>query len=160
MTSLRVLPASNYIANYFHWQRPYAQSIQTVDHPPPLDLEMKYRLQERCADRAKTFYEEEYAPLDEISNRNRKPGEGSMLTVYESHYNPQLNKCFIFAQTKIFPNERKTFTFEVKDVNTRQQYAYYSGYDISQCEVHGTACNSELEWWQLVKPYIEELATF
>ena len=136
---------------------------------PHLDTETKYRLQERCADRAKKYYEEAYAALEEEFNRKRKQTDPYMHSVYESHYNLGLNKCFILAQLKYFPihlaEEKTIMTYYVEDVNTRQQYAWYTGsifhgtIGMNVCEVHGSACNSESEWWLLVKPYIEELAS-
>ncbi|HZR62655.1 MAG TPA: hypothetical protein VFA80_17050 [Xanthobacteraceae bacterium] len=156
-----VLASNPQLSAYLHWQQPIAQPTEMQSR---IDPEMKYRLQERCADRAKKFYEEEYEQLEEEANKSRKTGDPILHTVYLNHYNEHLNKCFIFAQTKVLlshdPRDANKYMFTVQDVNTRQQYAYYSGYDISQCKVRGSSCNSELEWWQLVKPYIEELASF
>jgi hypothetical protein len=152
--------AGAYGVNHFRWQQSTAGSVQTDPSLSRADLETKYRLQERCADRAKEFYEERYAGLELELNRHRKPGSSFIHTVYQSHYNTRLNKCFIYAQTKYLPwDVKKTieYTLAVQDVNTRQEYASYSK---TECEVRGSTCDSELEWWRLVKPYIEELAEF
>jgi hypothetical protein len=164
-----VLASSPQLLAYLHLVRPSPIKPQIADEgfkrieAPRIDPEVKYRLQERCADRAKKFYEEEYEQLDEAVNERRKTGDPIMQTVYQDHYNEHLNKCFIFAQRRVLlskdPKDANVYTYEVQDVNSRQQYAYYTGYDIRQCNVHGSSCNSESEWWLLVKPYIEELAS-
>jgi hypothetical protein len=116
-------------------------------------LEQKLRaakLQEQCADQAKVFFQDEYAPL------NRKTEFFSVHTSYASHYNAGLNRCFILAQTQYALADLKGgHNLELLDVSTRQQYAHYSD---SECKVHGAACQSEQEWLTLVKPYLEELA--
>ena len=48
-------------------------------------------------------------------------------------------------------------SLEVSNAVTLQTLAYY--YGSSGCQVHGLTCNSVSEWWLLVRPYIEELAT-
>lgn len=99
--------------------------------------------------------EEEYAQVSQTMNQGTRGG--TYLDVYESHFNVQLNGCFIFEQLKFLSKgEPRIITMEVRDVNTRQTYALYTG---SMCDVHGTTCTSELEWLLLVKPYIEELAS-
>jgi hypothetical protein len=155
-----VLASNPHIMNLFHWQRPIERPVQTdagFEKLTDLDPETKYRLKERCADRAKTFYEEEYASLGETLNH--AGSGGTYIVLYESHFNERLNGCLIFEQLKFLGKDAKQariITMEVRDVNTRQMYALYTG---SMCDVHGTTCTSELEWWLLVKPYIEELAS-
>jgi hypothetical protein len=145
------------LTRYFH-----GQQTATVEAQPNLDAEAKYRLQERCADRAKIFHQEEYAEVEQGLNQTLKERKSdfSILTIYQSHYNARFNKCFIWAQTKYPP--KTTYSMSIQDVNTRQQYAYYanSSNSPSNCMVSGIACKSESEWWTLVKPYIEELASF
>jgi hypothetical protein len=152
-----LLASNPQVAAYLHWQQPMAEATKLQSR---VDPDMELRLQERCADRAKKFYEEEYAQLEQELSLRKKQTDPTVFTVYESHYNLRLNKCFILATTKVFPHdgkEKTTYALHVQDVNTRQQYAYYSR---TECEVRGTTCNSESEWWHLVKPYIEELASF
>jgi hypothetical protein len=150
-----VLASNPRILNYFHPQQTTARPVATDELLPQLDAEAKYRLQERCADRAKKFYEEEYAPNSQTMNQFARGG--IYLDVYESHFNARLNGCFIFEQLKFIATKGETsiITMEVRDVITRQTYALYTG---SMCDVYGTTCKSEFEWWHLVKPYIEELA--
>jgi hypothetical protein len=73
------------LTRYFH-----GQQTATVEAQPNLDAETKYRLQERCADRAKIFHQEEYAEVEQEVNRMIREaprGESSSTpyihTIYE-----------------------------------------------------------------------------
>jgi hypothetical protein len=157
-----VLASNPQVAAYLHWQQPPPQPVKVQPseiQQANIDPETKYRLQERCADQAKKFFEEQKAPraieLNSAQNKLR------ILPTYESHYNIRLNSCFVLVIERHFSADMKeTYepSLEVSNPVTLQDYAYY--YGSSGCKVRGVTCNSQSEWWQLVKPYIEELASF
>lgn len=143
-----VLASNPHVIAYFHRQ----ELTLLADHAQPhLDPETKYRLQERCADRAKKFYEDEYEQSYVESTKHLK-SSNFIIQTYLDHYNEQLNKCFMLVRIK----SSTWGGYEVVDVNSREQIAtYFSEYD---CQVHEITCRSESDWWALVQPYIEELA--
>jgi hypothetical protein len=42
------------------------------------------------------------------------------------------------------------------DLNENKEYGQFIEGGLGVCEVRGTRCNSEAEWRQLAKPYLEE----
>jgi hypothetical protein len=140
-----VVALNPHIVNYFRGQQPVVRPVQMDELPPRLDPEMKYRLQERCADRAKTLFETDY-----------NLGVGGIISNYENHFNASLDKCFMLVWTKdITKGEAKTITLELIDAIENRRYGFWSS---SDCEVRDQYCRTESEWWELVQPYLEKLA--
>jgi hypothetical protein len=156
-----VLASNPQILPYLHQQQPETSNLtaRPTETRPRIDPETRYRLQERCAERAKLFFEQEYAWLTHEMNQRSKPGDGTYLDVYESHFNVQHNACLIFRMLRHLKTGQEAITemMMVDDVTTRHSYALYT--KNSMCDVNGVPCQSELEWFALAKPYIEELAS-
>jgi hypothetical protein len=158
-----VLASNPQVTAYLHRQQlpPQPFKVQPSEiQQANIDPETKYRLQERCADQAKKFFEEEDAPL--AMELNRTQNNLRIIPTYESHYNIRLNSCFVLVSERYFDasagmKEMGEPTLEVRNAVTRQEYANFIGSKV--CEVRGMTCNSQSEWWLLVKPYIEELGT-
>ncbi len=113
-----------------------------------------YELQEHCGKTCEEVFKKEYG----------EPEQG-WLCNYTNHYNRKLNKCFILITATHYPGKKKdslgiTTDMSLWDINERKQYGQFfnavTTKSCFQCEVSGKHCNSEQEWDDLVKPYMEE----
>jgi hypothetical protein len=106
-----------------------------------------YDLQERCAKSAAEKFDKEY-PKEE-----RKPG----LAFYENHYNVRLNRCFMLVddtiQFHLDGASKKYRTLQLVDLHANK---VYGSFDSRECEVMEKKCKSELEFRQLIRPYMED----
>jgi len=118
-----------------------------------------YELQERCGKRAAEVFRREHNPP--IS----KTKDGQTLFNYEGHYSARLNKCFFLEVAVSY--ERKegkptiSKTMRLFELNDNKQYGIYmSGFVMDGppigCEVQDIVCQSENEWRQLLKPFMED----
>jgi len=126
-----------------------------------------YELQERCGRSAAAAMAED------------RPGEivktktGDILTNYESHYSPELNKCFVLEKHSISRREKgvlrafnsealadilenKTYGVLANDLDDERgkQIQHADAAPATICEVNGAFCSSAIEWHSLIKPYI------
>jgi hypothetical protein len=114
-----------------------------------------YELQERCGKRAAEVFNREYGP-----GSNTK-GEQIRFN-YENHYSARLNKCFFLEIAVSYEKEKSTSSkiMRLFDLNDKRQYGtFVSGPTESTpltCVVRGKSCQSESEWQQLVKPFMED----
>lgn len=112
-------------------------------------------LQEKCRIQSEEFFHD-----DQLTNR-RYPEE---MWSYVNHYNKKLNKCFIIITITFLPkHENKTM-----DVGSVTKFLYdvdeYKSYGSSVLVpkkyfmgvVNDKGCQSEEEWHELIKPYMEE----
>jgi hypothetical protein len=111
-----------------------------------------YELQERCGKQAAKFFAAEYKPVTNVQN-------GQMLSNYENHYSPKLNKCFFLEITETIEKRGISESMRLFDLNENKEYgAYFKAYSgkVMQCEVRDQICRSDVEWRQLAKPYLED----
>jgi hypothetical protein len=86
----------------------------------------------------------------------------------EFHYNSRLKKCFFLAITTIIDREGETKLMSLRDLFEKEEDGLYAGLvkkggsDPSQCSVvliepvEQRQCRSEQEWWELIKPYMQD----
>jgi hypothetical protein len=78
---------------------------------------------------------------------------------YQKHYNSRLSKCF-YLETTVFSFENeKMSAMSLWDLNENKQYGDYMKGPFSkplQCYVQTSSCQSEQEWRELIKPFMEE----
>jgi hypothetical protein len=115
-----------------------------------------YELQERCGKRAADVFSQEYSPpvLD--------TEDGQTRFNYENNYSARLNRCFFLEIAVSYDNETSSNSkiMRLFDLNGNKQYGtFVSGPSESTpltCLVRGKGCQSESEWRQLVKPFMED----
>jgi hypothetical protein len=90
---------------------------------------------------------------------NRETADDEDRIDYRAHYNARLNKCF-YAETYISltPVGVNTWVY----LSTLQENRIYGGFHRSTniglfyCSLQEKECHSEVEWNELVKPYMED----
>jgi hypothetical protein len=117
---------------------------------------LQYELQERCGKQAAETFKKEW---------DASGAQSDITGNYENHYSARLNKCFYLEIGTSYQKQkdqnqkdevRMLKSMRLFDLHENKEYGqYYEGY-ILICEVQGTKCNSEAEWRQLAKPYLEE----
>jgi hypothetical protein len=114
-------------------------------------------LQERCGKRAAEVFAREYSPpvLDTDDEKT--------LFNYENHHSARLNKCFFLEIAMSYEREEGkpgSKIMRLFDLNDNKEYGtFVSGPTESTplaCVVRGKSCQSESEWRQLVKPFMED----
>jgi hypothetical protein len=115
-----------------------------------------YELQERCAKRAAEVFEREYGLVPDDK-------DGQTLFNYENHYSARLKKCFFLEIAMSYEREEGKPASKIMrlfDLNENKEYGtFVSGPTESTplaCMVRGKNCQSESEWRQLVKPFMED----
>src|SRR5258707_8316417 len=110
----------------------------------------QYVLQERCGKRAAATFEKDWGS----SVTNTKTGQ--LIANYENHYSERLNKCFYLEVSTAYDKKDGKTTISkmmrLFDVNENKEYATYLGVS---CWVGETFCQSEKEFLQLIKQYME-----
>src|SRR5262245_50391312 len=115
-----------------------------------------YELQERCGKRAAEVFAQEYStPVLDTK-------DGQTRFNYENNYSARLNKCFfleiVVSYDKGQPSSSKIM--RLFDLNGNKEYGtYVSGPTENTpltCVVRGKGCQSESEWRQLLKPFMED----
>jgi len=118
-----------------------------------------YELQERCGKRAAEVFAREYSPR--IANTK----DVQMRYNYEHHYSARLNKCFFLEVAVSY--ERKggkptsSKLMRLFDVNDNRDYGVFvsglsdEGRPVA-CLLEDKICQSESEWRQLLKPFMED----
>jgi hypothetical protein len=115
-----------------------------------------YELQERCGKRAAEVFAQEYSPpvLD--------TKDGQTRFNYENNYSARLNSCF-FLEIAVSYDKGKSSRSKIMrlfDLNGNKEYGtFVSGPTESMplaCVVRGKGCQSESEWRELVKPFMED----
>jgi len=113
----------------------------------------QYELAERCGRSAAKFFDRRTKEFRAMHTRIRW-----VHSTYENHYNSSLNKCFILEQTITTNDEDHMLDyslFSITEVNENMEYAVYWGQN-GMCWVLGKHCQTEEEWRQLIKPFMEE----
>jgi hypothetical protein len=113
-----------------------------------------YELQERCGKRAEEFFRREYGPA---FSKDRQ------MFNYENHYSSRLNKCFFLEIADVYEKGKSASTKNMRlfDLNENKEYGVYvSGFTADRpplvCNVQDQVCQSESEWRQLLKPFMED----
>jgi hypothetical protein len=113
-------------------------------------------LQERCGKRAAEVFEREYSPR--IANTK----DVQMRYNYENHYSARLNKCFFLEIAVSYEREDGTSSklMRLFDLNDNREYGVFvSGLSDKgppvACLLQDKICQSEGEWRQLLKPFME-----
>jgi hypothetical protein len=132
-----------------------------------LDAKSKV-LQEKCAEEAKKFFLERIdlygGTWGEFSNENEFG-----WNKFQSHYNRELDKCFIRIVCTRYPKNRKEdepifYSIELFDVFEgekygsfwREQYKNYN-WPLTRCEVGTNKCTNEQEFENLIRSYMEQV---
>jgi hypothetical protein len=112
-----------------------------------------YELQERCGKRAAEVFDREYG-----SDKN-----GQTLFNYENHYSARLKKCFFLEIAMSYEREEGKPASKIMrlfDINENKEYGTFvsgpTGGTPLACVVRGKNCQSESEWRQLLKPFMED----
>ena len=115
-----------------------------------------YELQERCGKRAAEVFEREYGPVSDDK-------DGQTLFNYENHYSGRLKECFFLEIAMSYEREEGKPASKIMrlfDINENKEYGtFVSGPTESTplaCVVRGKNCQSESEWRQLLKPFMED----
>jgi hypothetical protein len=117
----------------------------------------KYDLDERCGRRAAEYFSKHFGtPFD-------KTGKTLSFFSFRNHYNSRLNKCIIYLATRAqFEGERdELHTLELLDLNENNRLGMYIGTSTNSrpaasCEVDEKECETEAEWLDLIKKYMED----
>jgi len=94
-----------------------------------------------------------------VETFNRQTADDEGRVDYRAHYNTRLNKCF-YAETYISPTPVGVNTWVY--LSDLQENRIYGGFHRSAniglfyCSLQDKECHSEVEWIDLVKPYIED----
>jgi hypothetical protein len=91
------------------------------------------------------------------------------LVFYQSHYNQNLNKCFMEVSETILPgnpDKGNSLSYTVFDTLTKKEYGYvyiwrpankkYWEGELQECEINGSDCNSVKEFNDYVKDIMAE----
>jgi hypothetical protein len=114
-------------------------------------------LQERCGKRAAEVFAREYSPpvLDTDNEQT--------LFNYENHHSARLNKCFFLEIAMSYEREEGkpgSKIMRLFDLNDSKEYGTFASGPTEStplaCVVRGKGCQSESEWRQLVKPFMED----
>jgi hypothetical protein len=112
-----------------------------------------YELQERCGKRAEEFFRREYGPA---FSKDRQ------MFNYENHYSSRLNKCFLLEIADVYEKGKSASTKNMRlfDFNENREYGTFvggicDGCGPMACLVQDQVCQSESEWRQLLKPFME-----
>jgi hypothetical protein len=105
-------------------------------------------LQERCSRQAAEAFQREYGP-----GADRQDEQFN----YENHYCARLNKCF-FLEIAVSHKPTSSKIMRLFDLNENKVYGtFVSGpTEPLACAVRGKGCQSESEWRQLLKPFMED----
>jgi hypothetical protein len=109
-----------------------------------------YELQERCGRQAAEAFQREYGPGADREDEQT-------LFHYENHYSARLNKCF-FLEIAVSHKPTSSKIMRLFDLNENKVYGtFVSGpTEPLACAVRGKGCQSESEWRQLLKPFMED----
>jgi hypothetical protein len=120
-----------------------------------------YNLEERCGKRAEERFRHDWG-----DGQPSKTEYGQISSaIYESHYSPRLNKCFVLYRSSFFTPKDKSTTqmFTLLDANTYKEYGEFSEMRMFKerpilfdCHVLEEHCTSEQEWKALIRPYMED----
>jgi hypothetical protein len=82
---------------------------------------------------------------------------------YENHYSSRLNKCFLLEIADVYEKGKSVSTRNMRlfDLNDNKEYGtFVSGFSDGcvpvSCFVQDQLCQSESEWRQLVKQFMED----
>ncbi len=116
-------------------------------------------LQEKCLETGKKFF------LERIESYGGRWGsfsdqKGHGYNDFSTHYNEQLEKCFIRIEYSYFPKDRErksTKVIEIFDVFGGIRFANISLRILSppDCKVENNPCNSLSEFETLIEPYMQ-----
>jgi len=117
-----------------------------------------YELQERCDKRAADLFEREYRP------RVVNTKDVQMRFNYEDHYSARLNKCFFLEISSSYDREggklNSSKIMRLVELNDNKDYGVFvsglsdQGLPVA-CLLEEKICQSESEWRQLLKPFME-----
>ena len=119
-----------------------SEKVTTTAADPNVTLQLQKNCEKLAAE---TFHRETADNADRVG--------------YRAHYNARLNKCF-YAETYISltPVGVNTWVY----LSTLQENRIYGGFHRSTniglfyCSLQEKECHSEVEWNELVKPYMED----
>jgi hypothetical protein len=114
-----------------------------------------YALQERCGKRAAEVFKKGWGA--NIVNT----AKGQMIANYENHYSPRWNKCFYLEISTSYEREnnksRRVKSLTLFDLNDNKEYGTFVEAEfVAACQVRDRICNSEAEWRELAKAFMEE----
>jgi hypothetical protein len=87
---------------------------------------------------------------------------GTVISTYTSHYNMNLKKCFIFLRETVRPKTKgeSVLIESLVDLDENKSFGRFfrvgRGTEPLECSVETKICQSQLQWYLLVKPYLEQ----
>jgi hypothetical protein len=87
---------------------------------------------------------------------------GTVISTYTSHYNVNLKKCFIFLRETVRPKNKEGSVLieSLVDLDENKSFGRFfrvgRGTEPLECGVETKICQSQLQWYLLVKPYLEQ----
>src|SRR5262245_21739046 len=118
-----------------------------------------YEQQERCGKRAAEVFKRKYSPPV------AKLEHGQMTFRYENHYSSRLSKCFFLeianAYERIDGKPTISKRMRLFDLSDNKEYGVFvgsicDGCGPMACSVQDKVCQSESEWRQLLKRFMED----
>jgi len=106
-----------------------------------------YALSERCAKSAAQTWKTQYKDIDK---------EKGVIASYENHYSLEKNRCYFREIITTVTKESTTIMESLFDINDNKQLGglqIFNGKLIG-CQVLSSKCNSQVEWGQLLVPYM------
>lgn len=114
-----------------------------------------YALEEKCGKRAREIFKTEYQDFTLKDEHHRFN--------FQNHFSARLNKCFLLVVHNSFTKSIGDGLRELElfDVNENKRYGLFiaSRSDAPkpvECDMRGNQCQSEQEWMELAKPYLED----
>jgi hypothetical protein len=117
----------------------------------------QYELAERCGALARATFEHDWH-----DGEAKTSDGGQIIATFENHYNPTLNKCFYVEtiETIYLANaNRYSRTIRLWDINENRELGTFvlkGDGGASSCSVGVGICHSLADWYELIKPYMEQ----
>jgi len=114
-----------------------------------------YQLKEMCGNQTAKEFKKEYG------NGYLNTQDSYTVHTYINHYNKRLNICLYQLHSDSFkntPRKKIVSTTTLIDLTENISIAILMDFTNSPliCEVNGKSCSTEQEWYDLVKPFMNE----
>ena len=117
--------------------------------PPPLATATEvYALSERCAKSAAETWKIQYKGINK---------EKGVIATYENHYSLAKNRCYFKEIITTVKKDSTVMLESLFDLNDNKQIGgmqIFSG-KLVGCQVLSQKCNSQIEWGELLTPYMD-----
>ena len=124
-------------------------AVNTSNAATPLATATEvYVLSERCGKSAAQIWKTQYKDIGK---------EKGVIASYENHYSLEKNRCYFKEIINTVNKDSNTMMQSLFDLNDNKQLGgmqIFNGKLIG-CQVLSQKCNSQVEWGQLLAPYME-----